>query len=150
MKISEQSAQQPPEYAPLSVAEPSEDEQYRQHVASLFTAPFLTGDALLENLSKYWPGDAHENLIALVAAGYVEVAPTGRYRLPLPTWAPRVPAQDDSTTLSVLPPVVASPVQPAPAVRLSVPTQPSTVPTPVLPTAPKFKPLRLAVPGRAA
>lgn len=146
MKNSEQPAFPPPEHAPYLSEEPTEDEQYRQHVASLFTAPFLTADALLENLAKYWPADAHENLHALVAAGYIELAPTGRYRLPLPAWKPADAPPLTQPTISVTAPVPLATrsvvVQPTP---LPVAAPPVVQPRQPVAATPKLKPLRLAI-----
>jgi len=150
MKISEQSTQRSLEQAPLSGAALSEAEQYCEHVASQFTQPFLKKEQLLHNLRENWPGCAEEVIQALVAAGYIEVAPTGRYRLPLPAWSPNARAQNEPVQVTPLP-LAAPRVQPAPAVPLPAPRQAAPLPEVVAaPTVPKFKPLRLAVPGRAA
>ena len=124
----------------------TDEQEYCAHVAALFTAPFLTEDELLTNLTRYWPGDAAETLQGLLELGFIDRSPTGRYRLPLPEWTP---ATDLAKLASLPSPVVAqTPVKAAASLPpVSAPITAQTVP---LSTSPALKPLRLARPAIAA
>ncbi|WP_375438139.1 hypothetical protein [uncultured Hymenobacter sp.] len=125
---------------------------YQAYVAALFTAPFLREDQLLANLVKYWPGEAAETLKELVAIGLVEVAPTGRFRLPLPAGilvfpstepAPAAKPQRGAVEQAApRPQPVLAPKASAPARRSPETAQPEP--------QPQFKPLRLVVASKAS
>ncbi|MDF7810926.1 hypothetical protein [Hymenobacter sp. YC55] len=116
---------------------------YQAYVAALFTAPFLREEQLLANLTAYWPGDAAETLSELVAVGLVEVAPTGRYRLPLPAGILSLPSGEPVPIAKPQPTVVdqAAP-HPQPPIKTS-----AAVPARASREAPQpqFKPLRLMI-----